>query len=181
MHFNIRTNDYSLEKDKETDTDLETGLPKHSLYGTIHKPTSDMLKDVEVIIIDIQEVGARFYEHVNILGFVMEAVAENKIEVVVLDRPNPITGIKMDGFITDNEFLFTFGAYGKIPVIHGLTMGELARLYNGTGMLRNGVTAKLHVIEMKGWKRYMWGISCAERILLRNQYLPIPEPVCLRD
>jgi uncharacterized protein YbbC (DUF1343 family) len=156
MHFNIRTNDYSLHKDEESDTDFGTGLPKHSLYGTIHKPTAEMLKNVEVIIFDIQEVGARFYEHVNILGFVMEAAAENNIEVVVLDRPNPITGIKMDGFVTDNEFLFTFGAYGKIPVIHGLTMGELARLYNETGMLRNGVHAKLHVIVMIGWKRSMW-------------------------
>lgn len=156
MHFNIRTNDYALPKDKEADIDLETGLPKYSLYGAHHKPTSKMLKDVEVILFDIQEVGARFYEHINILGFVMEAAAENDIEVIVLDRPNPITGIKMDGFITDDEFLYGFGAFGKVPVIHGMTMGELAKLYNGEHMLRGGKQAKLHVVNMLGWERSMW-------------------------
>ncbi len=156
MHFNIRSNDYSIPKDKEKDIDLETGLTKYSLYGLHHKPTPEMLKDVEVIVFDIQEVGARFYEHINILGFVMEAAAENDIEVVVLDRPNPITGLRMDGFITDNEFLFGFGSFGKVPVIHGLTMGELARIYNGENMLRGGIHAKLHVVEMLGWKRSMW-------------------------
>ena len=156
MHFNIRSNDYSLPKDKEKDIDSETGLTKYSLYGSHHKPTPEMLKDVEVIIFDIQEVGARFYEHINILGFVMEAAAENDIEIIVLDRPNPITGLKMDGFITDDEFLYGFGAFGKVPVIHGLTMGELAKLYNGENMLRGGIHAKLHVIEMLGWKRSMW-------------------------
>ena len=156
MHFNIRTNDYSLSKDKEKDTDQETGLPKYSLYDSKHKPTPEMLKDVDVIVFDIQEVGARFYEHINILGFVMEAAAENDIEIIVLDRPNPITGLRMDGFITDDEFLFNFGSFGKVPVIHGLTMGELARLYNGENMLRGGIHPKLHVIEMLGWKRSMW-------------------------
>ena len=156
MHFNIRSNDYSLPRDKEKDIDLETGLPKYSLYGLHHKPTSEMLVDVEVIVFDIQEVGARFYEHINILGFVMEAAAENDIEIIVLDRPNPITGLRMDGFITDDEFLFGFGSFGKVPVIHGMTMGELARLYNGENMLRGGIHAKLHVIEMLGWRRSMW-------------------------
>ncbi len=131
MEFNIRSNDYSVKRDEEKDVDLETGLTKYSLYGSNHKPTPEMLKDVEVIVFDIQEVGARFYEHINILGFVMEAAAENNIEIIVLDRPNPITGLKMDGFITDDEFLYNFGSFGKVPVIHGMTMGELAKLYNG--------------------------------------------------
>ena len=156
MSFNIRSNDYSLSKDKQADVDPKTGLSKYSLYGDIHKPTDNMLEGVDTIIFDIQEVGARFYEHVNILGFVMEAAAENGIEVIVLDRPNPITGNKMDGFITDNKFLYSFGAFGKIPIIHGMTIGELALLYNGEGMLRSGQKAKLHVINMKNWKRSMW-------------------------
>tara|TARA_R110002073_G_scaffold40547_5_gene114923 strand:- start:2827 stop:4143 length:1317 start_codon:yes stop_codon:yes gene_type:complete len=156
MHFNIRTNDYSIPKDKEVDVDVETGLPKYSLYGEHHKPTAEMLKDVEVIVFDIQEVGARFYEHINILGFVMEAAAENNIEVIVLDRPNPITGLKMDGFITDDQFLYGFGAFGKVPVIHGMTMGEIAKLYNGEHKLRGGEQTTLHVIEMLGWERSMW-------------------------
>lgn len=156
MEFNIRSNDYSLPRDAESDTDPETGLPKHSLYGSIHKPTSQMLEGVEVIVFDIQEVGARFYEHINILGFVMEAAAENGIEVIVLDRPNPITGNYMDGFITDDEFLYGFGAFGKVPVIHGMTMAELALLYNGERMLRGDLQAELHVVEMQGWNRDMW-------------------------
>jgi len=113
MHFNIRSNDYSIPRDQEKDIDAETGLTKYSLYGGTHKPTPEMLEDVEVIVFDIQEVGARFYEHINILGLVMEAAAENDIEVVVLDRPNPITGLNMDGFITDDEFLYGFGAFAK--------------------------------------------------------------------
>ena len=156
MEFNIRSNDYSLPRDAESDTDPETGLPKHSLYGSIHKPTDEMLEGVDVIVFDIQEVGARFYEHINILGFVMEAAAENGIEVVVLDRPNPITGNHMDGFITDDEFLYGFGAFGKVPVIHGMTMAELALIYNGELMLRGAHQATLHVVEMQGWNRSMW-------------------------
>lgn len=156
MHFNIRSNDYSLPKDEEEDIDEQTGLPKYSLYGELHKPTKKMLKDIDVIVFDVQEVGARFYEHINILGCVMEAASENNIEVIVLDRPNPITGLKTDGFITDDEFLFTFGAYGKLPVIHGMTMGEIARMYNGENMLRGKKKAKLYVVEMLGWKREMW-------------------------
>ena len=156
MEFDIRSNDYSIKRDEEKDVDPITGLTKYSLYGSTHKPTAEMLKDVEVIVFDIQEVGARFYEHINILGFVMEAAAENNIEIIVLDRPNPITGLKMDGFITDDEFLYNFGSFGKVPVIHGMTMGELAKLYNGENMLRAGMQAKLHVIEMLDWKRSMW-------------------------
>ncbi len=177
MHFNIRTNDYSLAMDKEKDIDPETGLPKYSLYGSQHKPTAEMLKDVEVIVFDIQEVGARFYEHINILGFVMEAAAENDIEIIVLDRPNPITGLRMDGFITDDEFLFGFGSFGKVPVIHGMTMGELARLYNGENMLRGGLHAKLHVIEMLGWERSMWYDHTGLKWIKPSPNLPRPESV----
>ena len=105
---------------------------------------------------DIQEVGARFYEHINILGFVMEAAAENDIEVIVLDRPNPITGEKVDGFITDRDKLFRFGSYARVPVVHGMTMGELARFYNEEAELRGGRKVKLSVVPMSGWKRSMW-------------------------
>jgi uncharacterized protein YbbC (DUF1343 family) len=156
MEYNIRTNDYSLPRDQEKDIDKETGLVKYSLYGGIHKPTPEMLRDVDVIVFDIQEVGTRFYEHVNILGFVMEAAAENNKEVIVLDRPNPLTGLNQDGFLPEKEFLFRFGSYGTIPVLHGMTIGELARMYNGEHMLRGGVKAQLHVVEMTGWKRSMW-------------------------
>jgi uncharacterized protein YbbC (DUF1343 family) len=156
MEFNIRSNDYSIPRDQEKDIDKETGLVKYSLYGDNHKPTPEMLRDIDAIVFDIQDVGARFYEHVNILGFVMEAAAENNIEVIVLDRPNPLTGLKQDGFLPDDEFLHRFGSFGRIPVLHGMTVGEIARMCNGEKMLRGGLTAKLHVVEMKGWKRSFW-------------------------
>jgi uncharacterized protein YbbC (DUF1343 family) len=156
MEFDVRSNDYSAPRDPESTVDAATGLPKHSLYGEVHKPTPEMLDGVQVVVFDIQEVGARFYEHVNILGFVMEAAAELGIEVVVLDRPNPITGLKVDGFVTDPAALFRFGSYAPIPVVHGMTVGELAQLYNGEGMLRGGKTVTLHVVPMSGWTRDMW-------------------------
>lgn len=156
MEFDIRSNDYSAPHDPESAVDRGTGLPKHSLYGERHKPTRAMLGDVDVIVVDIQEVGARFYEHINILGFVMEAAAENGLRVVVLDRPNPITGRKPDGFVTDAPFRFRFGSYAPVPVIHGLTMGELARFYNGERLLRGGRAATLDVVPMLGWHRAMW-------------------------
>lgn len=156
MEYNIRSNDYSAARDAESSVDPETGLAKYSLYGDRHKPTRDMLADVEVIVFDIQEVGVRFYEHINILGFVMEAAAENGIRVVVLDRPNPITGLKQEGFIPDEAALFRFGSYAPVPAVHGLTMGELAAFYNGEKLLRGGVTAKLDVVPMSGWSRGMW-------------------------
>ena len=156
MEYDIRSNDYSVARDPEATIDRGTGLPKHSLYGEHHKPTPEMLGDAQVIVFDIQEVGARFYEHINILGFVMEAAAERGLEVVVLDRPNPITGMRQDGFMPDDSALFRFGSYARVPVQHGLTMGELARMYNGERMLRGGRTAKLHVVPMVGWNRSMW-------------------------
>ena len=156
MEYNIRSNDYSVTRDAESTIDPQTGVAKYSLYGQQHKPTADMLRDVETIVFDIQEVGARFYEHINILGFVMEAAAEQGIDVVVLDRPNPITGLKQDGFVTDQEFLYRFGSYAHVPVIHGLTVAELAQFYNGEKALRGGVTARLHVVPMQGWRRSMW-------------------------
>ena len=156
MHFNIRSNDYSLPKDEEDDIDSQTGLPKYSLYGSRHQPTKDILEDVEVILFDIQEVGARFYEHVNILGFVMETASQHNMEVIVLDRPNPITGIKTDGFVTDDEFLYTFGAYAKLPVIHGMTVGEIAKMYNAEKMLRGQKQVNLQVVELLNWERNMW-------------------------
>jgi uncharacterized protein YbbC (DUF1343 family) len=156
MEYDIRSNDYSVTRDAETSIDRATGLPKHNLYGEHHKPTAEMLGDVDAIVFDIQDVGARFYEHINILGFVMEAAAEQGIEVVVLDRPNPITGRKQDGFVTDESSRFRFGSYAPVPVLHGMTMGELARFYNGEKLLRDGVMATLRVIPMQGWTRATW-------------------------
>lgn len=156
MEYDIRSNDYSVARDGEVATDRGTGLPKYNLYGEHHKPSAESLAGVDVIVFDIQEVGARFYEHINILGFVMEAAAEQGIAVVVLDRPNPITGRTMDGFVTDSAALLRFGSYARVPVVHGMTIGELARLYNGERMLRGARTVTLDVVPMRGWTRDMW-------------------------
>ena len=156
MEYDIRSNDYSAARDGEVAIDRTTGLPKYNLYGDHHAPTPESLKGVDVIVFDIQEVGARFYEHVNILGFVMEAAAQQGIAVVVLDRPNPITGRTVEGFVTDTTARFRFGSYAPIPVVHGMTVGELAMLYNGERLLRGGRTVTLDVVPMAGWTRGMW-------------------------
>jgi len=156
MEYDIRSNDYSAARDGEVAIDRTTGLPKYNLYGDHHAPTPESLKGVDVIVFDIQEVGARFYEHVNILGFVMEAAAQQGIAVVVLDRPNPITGRTVEGFVTDTAARFRFGSYAPIPVVHGMTVGELAMLYNGERLLRGGRTVTLDVVPMAGWTRGMW-------------------------
>ncbi|MCC6930184.1 MAG: DUF1343 domain-containing protein [Gemmatimonadaceae bacterium] len=156
MEYDIRSNDYSAVRDGEVAIDRGTGLTKYNLYGEHHAPTAEALAGVDVIVFDIQEVGARFYEHVNILGFVMEVAAQQGIAVVVLDRPNPITGRTVEGFVTDTAARFRFGSYAPIPVVHGMTMGELAMLYNGERLLRGGRTASLTVVPMTGWTRGMW-------------------------
>lgn len=156
MEYDIRSNDYAATRDGDRAIDRATGLVKYNLYGEHHRPTADMLRGVDVIVFDIQEVGARFYEHINILGFVMDAAAESGIDVIVLDRPNPITGLKVEGFVTDPEARFRFGSYARVPVVHGMTMGELASMYNGERMLQGGRTPRLHVVPMQGWSRAMW-------------------------
>ncbi len=156
MDHDIRSNDYSAKRDDERAIDATTGLAKYNLYGDVHRPTREMFADAQVVVFDIQEVGARFYEHINILGFVMDAAAEYGLDVVVLDRPNPISGLRADGFVTDAAHRFRFGAYATVPVIHGLTMGELAKFYNGERLLQGGRTVPLNIVPMVGWRRSMW-------------------------
>ncbi len=156
MEYDIRSNDYSVPRDPERTRDARTGVPKYSLYGEQHKPSPEMLDGVDVLLYDIQDVGARFYEHVNILGFIMEAAAERGIRVVVLDRPNPLGGRGADGFVADSQAFYRFGSYTAIPALHGMTPGELARFYNGERRLRGGRTAELHVVPMRGWTRDQW-------------------------
>jgi uncharacterized protein YbbC (DUF1343 family) len=156
MEYDLRSNDYSVPRDPERTRDARTGVPKYSLYGEQHKPSPEMLDGVDVLLYDIQDVGARFYEHVNILGFIMEAAAERGIRVVVLDRPNPLGGRGADGFVADSQAFYRFGSYTAIPALHGMTPGELARFYNGERRLRGGRMAELHVVPMRGWTRDQW-------------------------
>ncbi len=137
-----------------TETDALTGLPVFSLYGNTRKPTKDMLKGIDVLVYDIQDIGSRSYTYISTLGLAMEAAAENNIQFVVLDRPNPLGGIRMEGPVTLPAYT-SFVSQFPIPYIHGLTVGELAMFLNEEGLLKNGVKCKLNVIKMKGWKRNM--------------------------
>jgi uncharacterized protein YbbC (DUF1343 family) len=137
-----------------TVTDQVTKLPVHSLYGTTRKPTPGMLKDIDVLVYDIQDIGSRSYTYISTLGLAMEAAAENDKELIVLDRPNPLGGLRMEGPITERAFT-SFVSQFPIPYIHGMTVGELALFLNGEGLLKDGIRCKLKVIPMKGWKREM--------------------------
>jgi uncharacterized protein YbbC (DUF1343 family) len=134
--------------------DLVTGLPVYSLYGKTRKPTKEMLKDIDILVYDIQDIGSRSYTYISTLGLAMEAAAENKIPFVVLDRPDPLGGVRMEGPVTQPGF-FSFVSQYPIPYIHGLTVGELAMFLNGEGLLNNGVKCQLKIIKMAGWKRSM--------------------------
>jgi uncharacterized protein YbbC (DUF1343 family) len=132
--------------------DLKTGVKVYSLYGKVNKPTPAMLKDVDVLVYDIQDVGARFYTFISTLMLAEEAAAENNIPFVVLDRPNPIGGVYCDGPIRVDS-VKSFVGWAPMPIAHGLTVGELAEMANGEGWLTNGVKANLTVVKMDGWTR----------------------------
>ena len=136
------------------ETDPSTGLPVYSLYGKTRKPSPEMLKDIDILVYDIQDIGSRSYTFISTLGLVMEAAAERGIPVVVLDRPNPLGGIRMEGAITRPGF-FSFVSQFPIPYIHGMTVGELAMFLNGERLLSGGVVCGLHVEKMSGWHRSM--------------------------
>jgi len=138
--------------EKVSDTkDDQTGLPIYSLYGETRRPKPEQLKDLGAIIYDIQDIGARFYTYISTLGYVMEEAARAHVPVFVLDRPNPIGGVEVEGPVADADKL-SFTAYHTIPVQHGMTIGELARLYNQ----ERKIGCDLRVIEMEGWRRSMW-------------------------
>lgn len=136
--------------EKVDDTkDAKTGLPIISIYGKTKKPTPEMLEDVDVLIFDIQDVGVRFYTFISTMHYVMEAAAENGKQVIVLDRPNP-NGMYVDGPVKDDD-VNSFVAMHPIPVVHGLTVGELAQMINNEGWLANGATSDLTIVPMLGW------------------------------
>ena len=136
-------------------TDTKTGIPLYSLYGNTQKPTSDMLRDIDGLIFDIQDIGARFYTYISTMAHAMEAAAEHGIPFIVLDRPNPITGSTVEGPVLDLA-LKSFVGIAPMPVRHGMTVGELALMFTGEGWLEGGVRCHLTVIPMKGWQRRLW-------------------------
>lgn len=131
--------------------DASTGLPIYSLYGQVQRPTDHMLEGIDALVYDIQDAGARFYTYITTLGYCLEAAAAKGIDFYVLDRPDPINGVAVDGPVLDAD-LHSFIGYFPMPVRHGMTVGELAEMYNR----ENHLNAKLHVIKMQGWQRTDW-------------------------
>ncbi len=155
----VRGDKYAGDK-VVNEKDPTTGLPVHSLYGSTRKPTPEMLQGIDVMVYDIQDVGVRSYTYISTLGLVMEACGEAGIEVVVLDRPNPLGGLKVEGPLVRDGFHSFVGQY-KIPYIYGLTVGELAMMLNGENLNRGQqgkqkpAHCRLTVVPMEGWHRNM--------------------------
>ncbi|MCP4645499.1 MAG: DUF1343 domain-containing protein, partial [bacterium] len=129
----------------DSQTDPVSGLLVYSLYGKTRKPSSEMLRDVDVLVFDIQDIGARFYTYISTMALAMEAAAECGVHFVVLDRPNPIGGSSVEGPVLEPAFTSFVGIY-PIPVRHGMTVGELAQMFNREGWLVDGARAKLTVV-----------------------------------
>jgi uncharacterized protein YbbC (DUF1343 family) len=137
-------------EDVKDGTDTRTGLPLVSLYGNNKKPTPEQLADIDIVIFDIQDVGVRFYTYISTMHYLMEACAENNKILLVLDRPNP-NGSYVDGPVLEPEFKSFLGMH-PIPLVHGLTVGELGNMINGEGWLAGQKKCLLKVIPMKNWK-----------------------------
>jgi uncharacterized protein YbbC (DUF1343 family) len=141
-----------LDVDVPSSRDELTGLPIHSLYGETRRPTEAMLEGLDTIVIDLQDIGARFYTYPATMGYVMEEAARRNIAVVVLDRPNPVNGWQIEGPGADDPYV-GFNAYlSSMPIRHGLTLGELAKLFNE----EKKIGAALTVVPVENWRRDDW-------------------------
>ena len=149
--------------------DAKTGLPIISLYGKNKKPTPDQMKDIDVVIFDLQDVGCRFYTYLSTLHYVMEACAENNVPLIVLDRPNP-NGHYVDGPVLDTAHYRSFVGMHPVPVVYGMTIGEYAQMINGEHWLKDGLQCDLTVVPMQGYKRDSVGYE-----------LPVPPSPNLRN
>ncbi|NOS71941.1 MAG: DUF1343 domain-containing protein [Verrucomicrobia bacterium] len=134
-------------------TDQRTGLPVHSLYGATRKPTPEMLKGLDALVYDLQDTGCRSYTFISTMGVAMEACGAAGIEFIVLDRPNPLGGVRVEGPLVEQEKLRSFVSRWDVPYVYGMTCGELARMINDRGWITN--RCKLTVVPMRGWKRSM--------------------------
>ncbi len=159
--------------------DAKTGLRVYSLYGKTRRPTEDMLKGIDVLVFDVQDAGVRYFTYGTTMAYAMEEAAKRGIEFVVLDRPNPLNGVAVNGPMLDPDRL-SFEGFFPLPLRHGMTLGELARLYNG----ENKIGAKLTVVPMQGWRREMWfhntglkwvSLSPNLRSLMANRFYPAVE------
>ena len=152
------------------ETDVKTGLPIFSLHGNVRKPTAAMLKDIDILAFDIQDIGARSYTYIYTMAYAMQSAKENGKVFVVFDRPNPIGGDKVEGGLLKIAYSSFIGLY-PIPVRHGLTVGELARLFN----TEFGIGAQLVVIPMVGWKRNMQQEDTGLSWVMTSPNIPTPD------
>jgi uncharacterized protein YbbC (DUF1343 family) len=156
--------------------DPRTGLPVYSLYGQYRKPTRKMLTGLDALVVDLQDVGVRSYTYVSCMRYTMEACFENGVEVVVLDRPNPLGGLKVDGPLLDREWRSYVGAF-QVPYVHGLTIAELARMAKhipGWMETANAVRVKgnLSIVPMQGWRRDMLWTDTGLGWVPTSPYIP---------
>ena len=149
--------------------DPTTGVPVYSLYGKSRIPSKEMLQGIDVLVYDIQDIGCRSFTYISTLGNIMKAAAENGRKVMVLDRPNPLGGEKVEGNLAEDDCLSFVSAF-KIPYVYGLTPGEVALLLNGENML--GAKCDLEVVKMKGWKRKMTYDQTGLQWVLPSPHIP---------
>ncbi len=153
--------------------DPATGVKVYSIFGKTKKPTAEMLKGIDALVYDIQDIGCRSFTFVSTLGMALEACAENDVELVVLDRPNPIGGNRVEGNIVEDGF-YSFVSQFPIPYLYGMTPGETARYLNGEGLVAGGKKAKLTVVEMAGWSRDMTFEDTGMPWVLPSPHIPQP-------
>lgn len=146
--------DISAGDKVDTYVDEKTGITVFSIYGATRKPTPDMLENVDILLYDIQDIGVRSYTFISSMGLAMEAAAEQGIEFMVLDRPNPLGGYKIEGNIVEDGF-YSFVSQFPIPYVYGLTPGEVAKMINNEGWLKDEMKVNLTVVEMQNWSRGM--------------------------
>ncbi len=175
----VRGTDYAGDPTADS-VDEATGLKVYSLYGQYRQPTDEMLEGIDVVVYDIQDVGSRSYTFISSLGLMMRSCAKLGIEVMVLDRPNPLGGLKVEGaFVQPGHFSFV-GQY-RIPYIYGLTVGELARMINEEGLNRGQkgnlepLKCKLSVIPMEGWTREMTFVDTGLPWVNPSPQIPYPQ------
>ena len=175
----VRGDAYAGDKVEDT-RDPATGVPVYSIYGSTREPSDKMLEGVEVMVYDIQNDGTRSYTFISTLGLVMRACARNGIEVMVLDRPNPLGGEKVEGNYVEDGF-YSFVSEFRIPYVYGLTVGELATLINEEGLNRGQkgneppLKCKLTVIPMEGWTRDMTYMDTRLPWILPSPNIPYPQ------
>lgn len=158
--------------------DPATGVTVYSIYGDTRKPTAEMLKDVDVLIYDIQDIGCRSFTFISTMGVAMEACAELGKQFMVLDRPNPVGGNKIEGNLVEDS-CFSFVSQFAIPYLYGMTPGELALYLNNEGLLEGGVKCDLTVIPMEGWTRDMDFRETGMPWVLPSPHIPNPETAVL--